>query len=312
MKILFATKTNLHLQNVLHEAGHQCDINIMKDSIELNKVIGYYDGVVINSRFVIDRKIIDRATNLKFIARVGAGMESIDVKYLEEKGILCFNSPEGNRQSVGEHTLGLLLNLLHRQSLSDRQIRDGNWLRLENKGMELDGKTVAIIGYGNMGSAFARCLAGFKIKVIAYDKYKTGYTDRFVREKTLKQVFNEADIVSMHVPLTDETRYMVNEVFLHSFKKNIFLLNTARGKILNTEDLVSKLKSGKVLGAGLDVLEYESLSFEGLAIFDYPEPLQYLIFAENVILTPHIAGLTVEADLKHAKVLADKILSAFK
>lgn len=173
------------------------------------------------------------------------------------------------------------------------------------------GKTVAIIGYGNMGSAFARCLNGFEMNVIAYDKYKTNYSDNFVCEKTLQEVFEQAEIVSIHVPLTEETRYMVDDTFINSFKKNIYILNTARGKVLKTVDLVKNMQAGKVLGAGLDVLEYESPSFEALGVTDYPEPLQYLIQAPNVILTPHIAGLTKEADLKHARVLADKIFNAF-
>lgn len=311
MKILFATKTHEYLLNTLQNAGHECKINILRNSEELRTIISSCEGIVINSRFVIDKNLIDLASNLKFIARVGAGMESIDVDHLSQKGILCFNSPEGNRQAVGEHTLGMLLNLLHRISPADKQLREGKWMRTENKGMELAGKTVGIIGYGNMGSAFARCLSGFEMNVIAYDKYKTNYSDDFVCEKTLQQVFEQADIVSIHVPLTEETRYMVNDTFINSFKKNIYLLNTARGKVLNTADLVKNLKSGKVLGAGLDVLEYESPNFENLAMKDYPEPLQYLIKAPNVILTPHIAGLTIEADLKHAEVLAEKILNAF-
>jgi D-3-phosphoglycerate dehydrogenase len=311
MKILFATKTHEYLLNTLQNAGHECKINILKNSNELKTIISSYEGIVINSRFIIDKVLINLATKLKFIARVGAGMESIDVNYLLQKGILCFNSPEGNRQAVGEHTLGMLISLLKRIKNADKEIREGKWLRMENKGTELSGKTVAIIGYGNMGSAFARCLQGFEMNVIAYDKYKTNYSDDYVCEKTLQEVFEQADIVSIHVPLTDETHLMVNGDFINCFKKDIYLLNTARGMILNTECLVKNMKTGKVLGAGLDVLEYESPSFEALGVTDYPEPLQYLIHAPNVILTPHIAGLTVEADYKHAKVLADKILNAF-
>ena len=284
----------------------------MSNSGELEAEISGYEGIIINSRFVIDKTIIDKAPLLRFIARVGAGMESIDVDYLGLKGILWFNSPEGNRQAVGEHTLGLLLNLLNKLHIADRQVREGKWLREENRGTELSGKTIGIIGYGNMGSAFARCLYGFDLNVIAYDKYKTNYSDEFVCEKSLKEVFSQADIVSIHVPLTDETRYMVNNSFIKSFQKNFYLLNTARGSMLKTADLVENLKTGKVLGAGLDVLEYESPSFEKLSFADYPAPMQYLVKAPNVILTPHIAGWSVEANYKHAKVLAEKILNAFR
>ncbi len=311
MKILIATKTHEYLFHELQKAQHQCEIHILKDATELEDIIADYEGIVINSRFVIDRKIIDKAPRLKFVARVGAGMESIDVAYLQQKNIPCFNSPEGNRQAVAEHTLGILLNLMHKLHTADQQVRKGIWNREENRGTELSGKTLGIIGYGNMGSAFARCLNGFDINVIAYDKYKTHYSNDYVCEKSLDKVFAEADIVSMHVPLTAETHYMVNDAFLNAFQKNIFLLNTARGQVVNTEDVVKNLKSGKLLGVGLDVIEYESQSFEQLSVDKFPEPFQYLIHADNVILTPHIAGLTVESNLKHAQVLAGKILGAF-
>lgn len=311
MKILFATKTNLLLQRSLQKAGHTCDINILKDSDELLPVVSAYDGIIINSRFIIDRPLIDAAVRLKFVARVGAGMENIDVDYLKINGIRCFNSPEGNRDALAEHTLGMMLALLRNIGAADSQIRNGKWLRAENKGTELYNKTVAIIGYGNMGLAFAKLLSKLDLEVIAYDKYKSEYFDDYVEEYELEWVFNEADIVSIHVSLNDDNHYMVNDAFINSFKKNIYLLNTSRGKVVNTADLVKNLKSGKILGAGLDVLEYESPNFENLAMEDYPEPLKYLIQAPNVILTPHIAGLTKEADLKHAKVLAEKILNAF-
>jgi D-3-phosphoglycerate dehydrogenase / 2-oxoglutarate reductase len=311
MKILFATKTNLLLQRSLQKAGHTCDINILKDSNELLPVVSAYDGIIINSRFVIDQPLIDAAVRLKFVARVGAGMENIDVDYLKINGIRCFNSPEGNRDAVAEHTLGMMLSLLHNITAANSQIRYGQWLRKENKGTELNNKTVAIIGHGNMGSKLAEYLGKLDFVVIAYDKYKEDWGFEYAENMPLKEVFKEADIITMHVPLTKETHYMVNDAFINSFKKNIYLLNTSRGQVVNTADLVKNLKSGKVLGAGLDVLEYESPNFENLAVKDYPEPLQYLIQSPNVILTPHIAGLTKEADLKHAKVLVEKILNAF-
>jgi D-3-phosphoglycerate dehydrogenase len=311
MKILFATKTNLLLQRALQKAGHKCEVTILKNSEELKPIIAQYDGIVINSRFVIDKTLIDMAARLKFVARVGAGMENIDVDYLKSNGIRCFNSPEGNRRAVSEHTLGMLLSLLHNIKVADSQIRNGQWLRAENKGSEFIDKTIAIIGHGNMGSQLAEYLGKLGMNIIAYDKYKRDWGFEYAENMPLKQVFEEADIVSIHVPLTEETRYMVNDSFIKSFKKKIYLINTSRGQVVNTADLVKNLKSGKVLGAGLDVLEYESPDFENLAVKDYPEPMQYLIQAPNVILTPHIAGLTKEADLKHAKVLAEKILEAF-
>lgn len=205
----------------------------------------------------------------------------------------------------------MLLNLLNKINIADRQERQGQWIREANRGTEISEKIVAIIGYGNMGSAFARCLHGFDANVIAYDKYKKDYSDDFVCEKTLEEVFEYADIVSMHVPLTDETHNMVNDAYINSFKKNIYLINTSRGKVLNTEDLVKNMKSGKVTGAALDVLEYESSSFEKIGLKNFPEPMQYLVNADNVILTPHIAGWSVESNLKHAQVLVEKILNCY-
>lgn len=308
MKILIASKIHKHFVEELHRAGHECDILILNNSEEMEPLINGYDGIVVNSRFVFGKELIDKAHHLKFVARIGSGMESIDTAYLEQKGIHWFNSPEGNRQAVGEHTLGLLLNLLNKINIADKQVRNGQWIREANRGIEISGKTVAIIGYGNMGSSFARCLYGFDANVIAYDKYKQNYSDDFVCEKTLKEVFEQADIVSIHVPLTDETNYMVNDVFIRSFKKNIFIINTSRGKVLKTDDLVENLKSRKILGAALDVMEYESVSFEKNAFYGFPPSMQFLVKADNVILTPHIAGWSVESDFKHAKVLAGKIL----
>jgi len=308
MKILIVSKIHEYFIEKIQQAGHTCVVKILKDSSELEPMINEYDGVVVNSRFIIGKELIDKGHQLKFLARIGSGMESIDTAYLEQKGIRWFNSPEGNRQAVGEHTLGLLLNLLNKINIADKQVRKGQWIREANRGTEISGKTIGIIGYGNMGSAFARCLYGFDANVFAYDKYKSAYSDEFVCEKTLDEIFEQADVVSMHVPLTDETKYMVNDTFIRSFRKNIFIINTSRGNVLNTADLVENMKIGKVRGAALDVLEYESASFEKIGLEKFPEPMQYLIQAENVILTPHIAGWTVESNVKHAQVLAEKIL----
>jgi len=312
MKILFTTKTHEYLYQQLSDAGFNCEINLLKDKVELEKIIFGYDGIVINSRFVIDKQIIDKAINLKFVARVGAGMESIDVEYLNEKGVKCYNSPEGNRDAVGEHALGMLLCLLNKIKIADSQVRQGKWIREENRGIEIMEKTVGIIGYGNMGGAFAMRLKGFCCEVIAYDKYKKDYSDNYVKESTLNEVFEKSDIVSIHVPLTEETHYMIDDEFINSFKKNIYLINTSRGKVVNTECLVNNLKTGKIIGAALDVLEYEGLSFENFDFNNAPDAFKYLINCENIILTPHIAGWSVESNFKHAKVLADKILADFR
>lgn len=310
MKILIASKIHAHFMEEMQKAGYECEVNILKNSEELEPLIADYQGIVVNSRFIIGKELIDKAKQLKFLARIGSGMESIDTAYLEQKGIRWFNSPEGNRQAVGEHTLGLLLNLLNKINIADKQVRKGLWIREANRGTEISGKTIGIIGYGNMGSAFARCLNGFDANVFAYDKYKSGYSDEFVCEKTMDEIFEQADVVSMHVPLTEETHYLVDDSFINSFRKNIYIINTSRGKVLNTSDLVANMKNGKVLGVALDVLEYESQSFEKIGLEKFPEPMQYLIQAENVILTPHIAGWTVESNVKHAQVLAEKFFKA--
>lgn len=291
----------------MEQLGYSCDIMLLNNTEEILRVLHHYQALVINSRFVLNSEHIRQMKGVRFIARVGAGMENVDTKYLEERGILWFNSPEGNRQAVGEHSTGMLLSMLNKINIADKSVKSGLWQREVHRGTELSGKTLAIIGYGNMGSAFAKCLHGFDVKVIAYDKYKKDYSDSFVTESSLENVFNEADIVSMHVPLTNETEYMVDYEFLSKFRKSIYFINTSRGKVVNTKDLVSHLINKKLLGVALDVNEYESLSFENLTPETYPEPLKYLINSEHVILTPHIAGWTFEADFKHARVLAQKI-----
>jgi len=273
---------------------------------EFLTVAGYYDGIIIRSKIKIDKEFLDLATNLRFIGRVGAGMENIDTAYATQKGVLCLNSPEGNRDAVAEHALGMLLSLLNHINRADLQVRRGIWIREGNRGTEIKGKTVGIIGYGNMGSAFARRLQGFDVDVVSYDKYKTGYSDGYTQERPLEALFEQADILSLHVPLTDETRYMVNHDFISGFRKNIWLINTSRGAVVNTTHLVDLLRSGKIMGAVLDVLEYEDNSFEVLSEQAHPA-LEYLFKSDNVILTPHIAGWTHESNVKLAQVLVDKI-----
>ena len=297
---------------MLVEQGFQCDLFYDKPAEELKKIIPQYDGVVLRSKFKITKEIIDSAPDLKCIARVGAGMENIDVAYATQKGISCVNSPEGNRDAVAEHVLAMLLTLFNNIIRANAEVRTGKWLREENRGIELCGKTVGIIGYGNMGAAFAKRLQGFGVNVLAYDKYKKNFGNDFVKEVTLEELFEQADILSLHTPLTEETQYLINDAFINRFKKNIYIINTARGKCLNTADLVKHMQSEKVLGACLDVLEYEAISFEGIEIKKMPMPMQYLIKSDQVILTPHIAGWTQESNVKLAEFLALKIIATFR
>lgn len=312
MKVLIIDNTHPLLNEKLTAMGFTCEPFTGNTLEDLMLIIADYTGIIIRSKFAIDKTFIDKATKLKFIGRVGAGMDSIDVNYAEQKGIACLNSPEGNRDAVGEHTVGLLLCLLNKIVLADNQIRRGVRLREANRGIEIKGKTIAIIGYGNMGSAFAKCVSGFGATVIAYDKYKKGYSDAFVKEKTLEDVFEKADIVSLHVPLTKETNYMIDEPFINNFKKNFFLINTSRGKVVNTEALVNALDNEKILGAALDVIEYEAVSFEKLEVASLPEAYKYLLQSEKVVMTPHVAGWTDESKIKLVEVLAEKIKFVLK
>ena len=305
-KVLFIDNVHPLIREELTASGFFCDHFPEYKRADFLKIAGQYAGVIIRSKIMIDKEFIDNASDLKFIGRVGAGMECIDVKYAESKGIHCINSPEGNRDAVAEHALGMLLSLFNHLCRADRQVRHGAWNREENRGIEIKGKTIGIIGYGNMGSAFARRLTGFDARVISYDKYKADYSDGYTNEVSLNQIFDETDILSLHVPLSEETHYMVNESFLQGFRKNIWLVNTARGKVVKTVDLVKMLQSGKVTGAALDVLEYEENSFESLA-GQLPADIDYLLNAENVIFTPHIAGWTKESNVKLAMVLVEKI-----
>lgn len=313
MNILFVDSTHPSLYQELEKLGYRCDLKFNLTKEEIENCIGNYDGIVIRSKIKLTKEIIDLALKLKFIARVGAGMENIDVAYAEAKGIKCLHAPEGNRDAVGEHALAMLLNLFNNICKANAEVSNGVWLREPNRGIELSGKTVGIIGCGNMGSAFAQCLKGFNCKVIAYDKYKKNYSNEFVVESTLETLFNEADILSIHVPLTDETNYFIDNTFIQKFKKDIYIINTARGKVLKTDDLVENLKSGKVKGACLDVLEYEELSFEKISesINNKNPTFNYLSTAPNVILTPHIAGWTYESNQKMAAILVEKINALF-
>ncbi|MBN3661819.1 MAG: hydroxyacid dehydrogenase, partial [Ornithobacterium rhinotracheale] len=272
--------------------------------------IADYDGIIIRSRFPIDETFLSKAEKLKFIGRVGAGLENIDLDFAESRGIICFNAPEGNRDAVAEQAMGMLLSIMNRFWIANREVSQGIWKREENRGEEIKGKVVALIGYGNMGKAFAQRLKGFGCKVIFYD-IKDGLSDENARQSTMDEVFERADILSLHIPQTPETLGLVNDAYLQKFHKNIYFINTARGKSVVTKDLVKHLKTGKVKAAALDVLEQEKASFESLLQSEIPEELNYLIQAENVLLTPHIAGWTLESKVKLAEVIADKIIEAF-
>ncbi len=310
-KVLFVDTTHPRLLELLREAGFDCDYQVNLTRSQIIKILPDYHGVILRSKIKIDKELLDACEKLEFIGRVGAGLENIDVAYAKSLGIRCFNSPEGNRDAVGEHALGMLLCLLNKINIADSQIRQGIWSREPNRGVEIKGKTVGIIGYGNTGRAFARRLSGFFCNVIAYDKYKEFFSDDYVVEVTLKELHAKADIVSIHVPLTDETKYMIDDAFINKFRKNIYLINTARGKVVKTTDLVKNLQKGKVIGAALDVLEYEDTSFEKLKHTQLPEAYHYLMNAQQVIMTPHIAGWTAESNIKLSEILANKIIAAF-
>ncbi|MFO0321294.1 MAG: NAD(P)-dependent oxidoreductase [Bacteroidota bacterium] len=311
-KILLVDSNHAILHETLIAAGFLCDLFWDKPKDELIKLMPNYEAIVIRSKFKITKELIDDCPKLKCIGRVGAGMENIDVEYAKRKGITCLHAPEGNRDAVAEHAMGMLLMLLNNLKTADIEVRAGIWKRIENRGYEIKDKIVGIIGYGNMGSEFANRLRSFGCKILVYDKYKSGFGNEFIAESSLKQIQEAADIVSLHTPLTPETNYFINDDFIKAFKKDIYIINTARGKCLNVSDLVIHLKSGKVKGACLDVLEYESSSFENMDLKNMPEPLQYLIHSNKVILTPHIAGWTHESNYKMSKIIANKIIDAMR
>jgi len=311
-KILFLDSNHPMMIGMLRANGFVCDEDYISSKEEVEAKLNEYHGVVIRSRFTLDKTFLDAGKNLQCIGRAGAGMENIDVKYAESIGVKCVHAPEGNRVAVGEHVLGMLLSLMNNFRRADREVRAGIWLREENRGTELTGKTVGIIGYGNMGTAFEKVLQGFDVQVLACDKYKTNFGHDHVIESSMNMIFEEADVVSMHVPLTSETRFMADAAFFKSFRKSIWFLNTSRGKVTETAALVEALKSGKVRGAGLDVLEYETTSFEKLSADELPEAFQYLRSSDNVILSPHVAGWTHESHMKIGTVLAEKITAVLR
>jgi D-3-phosphoglycerate dehydrogenase len=311
-KVLFVDNVHPILKDRLASRGFLCIDGTKMSRAEIEMELMHAFGIVIRARFTLDNEFLKSANQLKFIARSGSGLENIDQSYCKEKNILLFNSPEGNRNAVAEHALGMLLTLLNKINQADKQVKNGVWDREGNRGEELDGKTIGLIGYGNNGAAFAKKLRGFDVKVLAYDKYKTGFGDHFVQECTPEAIFQQVDVVSFHIPLNKETKYFANGAFFDSFSKPVRLLNLSRGKIVNTKDLVSALKAKKVVGACLDVLEFETKSFESFFEQHLPEEFDYLIHSENVILTPHVGGWTTESYFKLSNVLADKILDWYE
>ena len=312
IKILHIDSNHPLLWNQLEQLGFQNEADYTSTKEEIEAKIENYNGIVIRSRFKIDKSFIDKAKKLDFIARVGAGLESIDCDYALSKNIHLIAAPEGNRNAVGEHALGMLLSLFNNLNKADKEVKNGIWQREANRGYELDGKTVGIIGYGNMGKAFAKKLRGFDVEVLCYD-ILPNVGDENAKQVSLLEIQQKADVLSLHVPWTQETDKMVNAEFINQFAKPFWLLNLARGKCVVTKDLVSALENKKILGAGLDVLEYEKLSFENLFDDDAKNSdFEYLRQTDNVLLTPHVGGWTFESHEKLAQTIVDKIKKYYK
>lgn len=305
--IMFIDRTHPVLSEKLTAAGYDCRDYSSADRSTILSDLASFHGVIVRSRMKLDREFFDHARNLQFVGRSGVGLEHIDLEYAAAKGIVILPSPEGSRDTVGEHTIGLLLCLMNHLARADRQVRLGAWIREGNRAVELKGKTVGIIGYGNMGTAFARRLQGFEVRVLAYDKFKTDYGDAYAEAVDLTYLQEEADVVSLHIPYMPENHYFVNDAFLEAFTKPVFLVNTARGRILETAALVRQLERGQVRGAALDVIEYEEMSFAHLDPNRQPEPFQALLKADNVVLTPHVAGWSDASERGHALALVEKI-----
>ena len=308
MKILLLDKNHPLISEQLLEKNFILEEDFISSYEQVLEKIDKYEGVIIRSRIPLDARLLEKGKNLKFIARVGAGMENIDVSKAQELGIKLINSPEGNRDAVAEHCLGMLLVLMNRLFISANEVKNNIWLREENRGEEIKGKTFGLIGYGNMGKALAKRLSGFGCEVIFYD-IKPNLSDGFAKQVSLEELQANADILSLHIPLNDKTHYIIDEKFISEMKENFYFINTSRGKNVKTSALIEGIKSGKVKGACLDVLEYEKSSFENLELEN--DDLQYLLNSEKVIITPHIAGWTHQSKIKLAQTIVDKILAEF-
>lgn len=313
MKILHLDNNHPLMIQELNKLGFNNIEDYTSAKAEVEAELHKYDGIIIRSRFKIDKTFLDKAKKLKFIGRVGAGLENIDVEYAEQKGIKLYNAPEGNRNAVSEHSLGMLLSLFNILRTAHAEVVNGRWRREANRGYELEGKTVGLIGYGNTGKAFAKKLSGFNCEVLCYDILEN-VGDEYAEQVSLEALKAKVDVISLHTPQTPKTLAMINTEFIDSVHKPFWFINTARGKSVITSDLTNALKSGKVLGAGLDVLEYEKSSFEDMFSSEQqlPEAFKYLMQADNVILSPHVAGWTFESHIKLAQTIVNKINSDFK